>query len=682
MNDMIKLYVSVDGSDNNCGSFEKPFATPEKAICKVREIIANGLKAPVTVYFHKGEYKTNGLSFTAEDSGTKEFPITYTAYGDGEVIINAGTILQASGFKKIPDDIKERLQGDAKENVLVYDLKQNGITKEDIGQLHSAGVCNMDEQYTNNTKGNNVGLFWNNKRLTLAKYPNKGFVKIVDIVDIGDIDNDKSVECKNPKPATILIEKEVADRTRNWQTFKDVRAFGYFYWDWADGSAPIDYVDADKCQLKFAQAISKGIKKDMYFNFYNVLEELDIPGEYYIDRDNLLLYVYPPEDVNTSEIMISISNNVLVTIKGSEHITFEGIKFEGTRSKGFSINANYITIKDCVLTDIDDWAIYCSGWNNTVYGCDISHTGRGGISFTGGDRTTFNPANNIAENNYIHDWAEVYQTYSSGIELCGCGQKASHNELYNTPHMAIYYSGNDNIIEYNYIHDVVLQSHDAGAVYGGRDWAGYGNIIRYNILKNIGNEEYHPNAIYWDDCQSGQTAYGNIIISPYAKGFLIGGGRDNVVENNLILGGECSILYDERGIAGIRDPNAWYAGARKGGNNWPFLKNSPYKTELWAKRFPTLARVHDDFSKIDDPDFVPNPTGAIIRDNVVSQIEDWGFFIGETVQKFGTVENNIKLKNASECWANEETYEIKPEILEKLPKLKEIPIDKIGRYKK
>lgn len=681
MNDMYKLYVSINGSDNNDGSESSPFATPNKAICKVREIIANGLDAPVTVYFHAGDYKFTGATLSEEDSGTEEYPIKYTAYGDGEVIFNSGVTLEPSGFTKISDEIKERLQGDAKEKVLVYDLKTKGLTIEDISRLHSVGVSHMDDCYDDNTRGNNCELFWNNKRLTLARYPNKGFVKIVDVVDKGDITNDTRVEIRNPKGATIKIEEEVAERARNWKDLNDVRAFGYFYWDWADGSAPIKSIDCDKCELTFAQAISRGVAKNMYFNFYNVLDELDIPGEYYIDRENLLLYVYPPEDVNSSDIMISISNEVMLTIKKAEHITIEGITFKGTRNNCMNINSNNITIKNCTITDIYGWAIYCGGNNIKVYGCDISHTGRGGISLTGGDRKTFKSSGNVAENNYVHDWAEVFQTYASGIEVGGCGNVIRHNELCNTPHMAIYYSGNDEIIEYNYIHDVVLQSHDAGAVYGGRDWTAYGCEIRYNIIENAGNDEYHPNSIYWDDCHSGQKAYGNIIISPNAKGFLIGGGKDNVVENNVILGGECSILYDERGIAGVRDPESWYAGARKGGNNWPFLYGSPYKTEIWAKRFPDLARVHDDFDKIDDPDFAPNPSRAIIRNNVVSQKEDWGFFIGETVQKLGTIENNIKLTDASECWADASKYEIKPEILEKLPELKNIPIDKIGRYK-
>ena len=50
-------YVSPNGSDENDGSKNKPFATPEKAVEAVRETIAAGLNKPVTVYFHAGDYK-------------------------------------------------------------------------------------------------------------------------------------------------------------------------------------------------------------------------------------------------------------------------------------------------------------------------------------------------------------------------------------------------------------------------------------------------------------------------------------------------------------------------------------------------------------------------------------------------------------------------------------------------
>ena len=143
---------------------------------------------------------------------------------------------------------------------------------------------------------------------------------------------------------------------------------------------------------------------------------------------------------------------------------------------------------------------------------------------TGGDRKTLTPGNCMVLNNNIHHFAEIYETYAGGIHLNGVGNTITHNEVAFTPHAAIFYSGNDLIIEYNYIHDAVLHSDGAGAIYSGQDWTQRGTVIRYNVLERIGSDRFKPCGIYWDDRLSGQMAYGNFLIHIGHNGFLIGGG--------------------------------------------------------------------------------------------------------------------------------------------------------------
>ena len=117
-------YVSPNGSDENDGSKNKPFATPEKAVEAVRETIAAGLNKPVTVYFHAGDYKVTNINFTEADSGTAEYPVTYKAYGDGDVIFNGGKTLANGSFKAVTDEaILARLKDEVKDKVKVIDLK-------------------------------------------------------------------------------------------------------------------------------------------------------------------------------------------------------------------------------------------------------------------------------------------------------------------------------------------------------------------------------------------------------------------------------------------------------------------------------------------------------------------------------------------------------------------------------
>ena len=129
MNEIIKLYVSPEGLDANDGTKDRPFATAKRAFDEVKNIVKNGLSAPVTVYFHGGDYSVSCIELTKADSGSEEFPITYRAYGDGEVIFNSGISIDMSDFRPVEGAVKNRLKESARDKVLGYDLKKHGITK-------------------------------------------------------------------------------------------------------------------------------------------------------------------------------------------------------------------------------------------------------------------------------------------------------------------------------------------------------------------------------------------------------------------------------------------------------------------------------------------------------------------------------------------------------------------------
>ena len=49
-----------------------------------------------------------------------------------------------------------------------------------------------------------------------------------------------------------------------------------------------------------------GIRADQRFYAYNLLEELDAPGEWYLDRQKGLLYFYPPSDCQEADVRFSV----------------------------------------------------------------------------------------------------------------------------------------------------------------------------------------------------------------------------------------------------------------------------------------------------------------------------------------------------------------------------------------
>ena len=96
------LFVSKEGNDTWSGKLaspdkertDGPLATLEKARDNARLVIEKGLKEPLTVMVREGKYFLNEtLHLGPEDSGTKKFPVTYTAYPGEKVILSGGKLL-------------------------------------------------------------------------------------------------------------------------------------------------------------------------------------------------------------------------------------------------------------------------------------------------------------------------------------------------------------------------------------------------------------------------------------------------------------------------------------------------------------------------------------------------------------------------------------------------------------
>ena len=99
-------------------------------------------------------------------------------------------------------------------------------------------------------------------------------------------------------------------------------------------------------------------------------------------------------------------------------------------------------------------------------------------------------------------------------------------------------SGNDHLLELNELFNIGYDEGDGGAMYAGADLAGYGVVYRHNFFHHLhGPYTYGAMAVYLDDAASGATIYGNVFYKASHAAF-IGGGRDNIVENNIMV--DCS----------------------------------------------------------------------------------------------------------------------------------------------
>jgi hypothetical protein len=189
----------------------------------------------------------------------------------------------------------------------------------------------------------------------------------------------------------------------------------------------------------------------------------------------------------------------------------------------------------------------------------------------------------------IHDYSQLQRTEAPAITLAGVGNRVAHNLIYNAPHMAIWIGGNDNIIEYNIIRDVVTDASDAGAVYKGRDPSCRGNVVRFNFFRDIGHPGGMTCTVYFDDGDGGDSVIGNIFLhcmNEDGMGAIFShGGFDIHAENNIFI--DCP-----RALASNPFNYAMWKDALSGGMDYDFptklLKNVDITSPVYTKHYPDL----------------------------------------------------------------------------------------------
>jgi hypothetical protein len=459
------FFVATNGSNANPGTEAKPFATLERARDVIRKSRANGSlpAGGVTVEVRGGIYeRSQPFELTEADGGSKDAPVVYRARKGESVRLVGGRVV--TGWKQVTDAaVLARLDESARGNVWQTDLRAQGIT--DFGDVAASG--------------RRLEFFFQDKPMTVARWPNDGFIKISEVLGPTSVDVRGTKGCKEGK---FTYE---SDRPKRWANEKDIWVHGYWFWDWAEQRQPVESLDAENRVITLKPPYhGYGYRKGQWFYVFNLLAELDRPGEWYLDRSTGILYFWPPAPLEQNTAVVSILPT-LVAMKGASRVTFQGMTLEACRETAIEVSGgSHVLIAGCTIRNTGRHAVSMSGTENGVVGCDIYETASGGISLNGGDRRTLTSAKLYADNNHIHHFSRWDRVYQPGISLGGVGNRASHNLIENVPHMAMGFSGNDHLIEFNEIHSVCYESNDAGAIYAGRDWTMRGTIIRNNYSRS------------------------------------------------------------------------------------------------------------------------------------------------------------------------------------------------------
>ncbi len=562
----VQIVVSPKGDDaTGDGSEAKPFAGLERARDAARAALHAGQS--VEVVLHGGTYELKKtLTLGPEDSGTPAAPAIWRAAAGEEVRLSGGPLVP--DWKPVSDAaIKARLDPAVRDRVLQADLKAIGVT--DYGEM-SGGFGKQGST--------GLELFVDDVPMQIARYPNHGFIKITEVLGPTPVDDRGH---KGTKEGVFRVEDP---RVARWAQESDPRAMGYWSWDWADERQKIASIEPQKLILTLAQPWhGYGYTTGQYFYGFNLLCEIDEPGEWYLDRASGLLYLLPPGDAAPKRAMVSVTPT-LVQMNKAANLDLHDFILEGAREKAVTItDCDSCRVEDCTVRNSGSWGVWVQGGQSCVVErCQIYGTGDGGVWLQGGDRATLTPANHLVENCDIHNYARWDRTYQPGVHLEGVGLRVAHNAIYNAPHQAISFIGNDHTIEFNDIHDVCQESNDAGAIYAWNDWAGRGHRIAYNYLHDInGYENKGANGIYLDDDYSSATIIGNVF-HDVSCAILLGGGRDHHLTNNLVAQCGAALHIDARGL----DWRAFGFNELK-----QKLELWPYQKPPWSERFPELVNL-------------------------------------------------------------------------------------------
>ncbi|NUQ63721.1 MAG: right-handed parallel beta-helix repeat-containing protein [Pirellulales bacterium] len=610
------FFVSPAGLDTNPGTADKPFATLERARDALRQLRQAGSAPPggATIWLRGGDYlRSVALELSAADSGAAEAPVVWRAYRNETVRLLGGRTF--SGFQPVTDPaVLDRLDEKARGEVRQVDLKTLGIS--DFGPMKSRG-------FGRPTTPAHCELFYDGKPMTLARWPNEG--------EWSQIAGFPEAHAQNDGHGGKIGRLEdgfffSGDQPLGWKDTGDLWVHGYWAWDWANSYEQVASLDRAQRHIKTAPPHGLyGFRKGQRFHFLNVLEELDQPGEWFLDRAARVLYFWPPQGPGgTLTATLSLLDQPLVHCSGASHITFQDATLEAARADAVILQGGAgCRIRGCTIRNIGNWAVRVEGGTgHGVVDCDIFDTGDGGVSLSGGDRQTLAPGAHFVETCHFARQGRWSKCYVPAVMLSGVGLRASHNLIHDHPHCAILFGGNEHLIEFNEIHHIALETGDVGAIYTGRDWTCRGNHIRHNFIHHTGGVGMGSMGVYMDDCVSGTEVFGNVFYKVHWAMF-IGGGRDHRVENNLFVDCDPAVRMDGRGLD--KSP-VWFNMV------YDYMKQqlAAVPRELYRSRYPAIADLDRYYAKTDG---VPPENNVVARNVCVGRWLEVGWHANQDMLK-------------------------------------------------
>ena len=536
-------YVSPNGNDLNSGSQpEKPFANIQKAVDVIRKSdkqYNQGETAAILLMGGTYELK-EPLMISPMTEGSTKLPLLIDRYQNQPVILSGGR--EIKGWKK----------------------QKNGWWITTIPEV-AAGQWKFNQ------------LFVDGVSRPRARKPNSGFLRVK-----GMPDGTPKTTGYNKKSQKFEYVK--GDINPKWTNLGDAEVIVYHFW--TDTHLFIQSIDEKNNLVSFAHPSKKVFADDFNeegarYVVENVLEELDAPGEWYLDRKtgNVSYFPFPGENLQDVTFFAPVIPG-LVRLEGDpenqqfvEDITFRNIEFrytnfqlpEGDTNNGqgsSSVSAS-ITLKgarncefsNCKFTQLGTWAFDlkagCVG--NRFKNNQINHIAAGGFKVNGGtfaDSPFLRTSRNVFTDNEIGYYGQKYPS-AVGILL---QQTEANYVAHNLIHDGFYTGisvgwvwnyersiSRDNVIEFNHIHHIGqgLLS-DMGGIY--TLGVSPGTVLRNNLIHDVDANRYGGWGIYNDEGSTHILIENNIVYNTKFAGYNIHFAKELTVRNNIFALGRLQQL--------------------------------------------------------------------------------------------------------------------------------------------
>lgn len=323
------LYVSPKGDDRNAGTLSHPLKTIGAALGKMKEITAG---QQVEVMLRGGTYEIDATLEVNRDH------VFIHPYQDETVTISGGKSVTRNSLKPVKEQaVLDRLQPQVRSLIREIDFKKNRM--ELVG-LHATGFGRPSQVAW-------TEVFVDGQPLRIARWPNDSTVMIGKIQESG--------VAKEGKEAPFPVFGYQEERPSGWKSVENMWISGYFAHGYADDMICVESIDTIHKMIHTRQHTVYGFMTGAPWRQWfalNLLEELDVPGEYVIDAGRGKMYVYPPAG-KMENWSVSLLESPLMAIEHCKDVKVQGITFEYGRHIGvYMENTHRALIKNCIIRNM------------------------------------------------------------------------------------------------------------------------------------------------------------------------------------------------------------------------------------------------------------------------------------------------------------------------------------------